>query len=251
MSLLQLMTHYGGLGDYGGTYRERLEEGATPQIMEVKDFLQFAEQTAYPVGKWHYSNLGITLVSLAIEHAYNNYQKTHPSLTLPPLNFFGILKKYVLDNVQISNFFVKAPVGSSYRVKVNQEDKAALAWIGGHAGGYWTSTSELVKFGQWLYEKYKDPLFKELITKYGEGFIKDGKIMHPGLSTFSSAFFFFDLVTGKTGAVAATHKSALSIGLELALGDRMFIDNKEAKNTINVTTEQQEQNPDSSFLSKA
>ena len=61
VTLRQVMTHKSGLGDYGydsgtGTYRDKLESGEAPVVSEVKDFLQFAEEKTYPVGKFHYSN---------------------------------------------------------------------------------------------------------------------------------------------------------------------------------------------------
>ncbi|WP_058441260.1 serine hydrolase domain-containing protein [Legionella brunensis] len=242
INLTQLMTHQSGLGDYGydrgkGTYRESLEKGTDVTVNEIKDFLQFAEQTIYPSP--HYSNLGFTLVGLAAEHIYNSYQKNHPSLK--PLNFFGILKKYILDEAKIVNFFAKAPTSSSYHVQVNHEDSVALAWVGGPAGGYWTSTGELVKFGKWLYEKCKSPEFKALVEQFGKEFYYEGTISHPGTSLFSSAFFSVDLTTGKIVTVASTHQSAVPLGLELGLGNRIFMGSKIKEESTITASEKQTQ----------
>lgn len=71
VTLRQVMTHQSGLGDYGydsgtGTYRDKLESGEVPIISEISDFLQFSEEKTYPAGKFHYSNLGITLTGLVV-----------------------------------------------------------------------------------------------------------------------------------------------------------------------------------------
>ncbi|WP_131775118.1 serine hydrolase domain-containing protein [Legionella anisa] len=227
VTLGQLMTHKGGVGDYGydsgtGTYRERLEAGELPEVIQISDFLQFAEDKTYPVGQFHYSNLGITLVGLAVENAYRTYRESYHALPLPPLNFFAMLKHFVLDDAKMTNFFERAPMDSEHTVLTNPADKAALGWVGGPAGGYWTTTDDLVKFGQWLYKKCQDATFRDLIQQYGEEFYSNGRIMHPGSSPYSSAFFFLDLATGKTGAIASTDGSATSLGLEIALGEQVF-----------------------------
>ena len=176
VTLRQLMTHRSGLGDYGydpgtGTYRDKLEAGENPDVSEIKDFLRFAEDKIYPVDERpHYSNLGMTLVGLAVEQAYQTYQKEHPTLSLPPLNFFGILKHFVLDDAGMTDFFERAPMDDEHTVQINPADKAALGWVGGPAGGYWTTTDDLVTFGQWLYEKCQDPTFLDLIVRHGEEF---------------------------------------------------------------------------------
>lgn len=238
VTLRQLMTHQSGLGDYGydsgtGTYRDTLERGEAawavraPVVREIRDFLQFSEDKTYPVGEFHYSNLGITLAGLAVENAYKTYQDTHPELSLRPLNFFGMLEHYILKPAKMKNFFERAPVGDEHTVQTNPADKAALGWVGGPAGGYWTTTDDLVKFGQWLYEKCTDPkdrTFKDLIERHGEEFYdKDkGLIVHPGSTWYSTAFFSLDLKTGRTVAIASTEGSAASLGLEIALGNQVF-----------------------------
>lgn len=229
ITLRQLMTHHSGLGDYGydsgkGRYRDTLEAdgGEMPIISEIADFLPFAEETIYPAGTFHYSNLGITLVGLVIENAYKTYQETHAELSLTPLNFFGILKNFVLDRAHMTDFFERAPLDPEHTVQTNPADKAALGWVGGPAGGYWTTTDDLVKFGQWLYIKCNDPTFRALVEEHGEEFYRDGQISHPGNSPHASAFFFVDLETGNTGAIGSTDTSGVSLGLELSLGSRVF-----------------------------
>ena len=232
VTLRQVMTHQSGLGDYGydsgtGTYRDKLESGEVPTISEISDFLQFAEEKTYPAGKFHYSNLGITLTGLVVENAYKTYQDTHPKLLLPPLNFFGMLKHYVLDPANMTNFFEKAPKDDTVlTVQTNPNDKAAPGWVGGPAGGYWTTTDDLVKFGQWLYEKCQDSTFRTLVERHGEEFYRDGKISHPGNSPYASAFFFLDLASGNTAALGTTDSSGVSLGLELTLGTRVFTEEK-------------------------
>lgn len=232
ITLRQVMTHKSGLGDYGydsgtGTYRDTLESGEAPVVSEIRDFLQFTEDETYPVGKFHYSNLGITLAGLAVENAYKTYQDTHPELLLPPLNFFGMLKHYVLDPANMAHFFESAPKNNAaMTVQTNPNDKAAPDWVGGPAGGYWTTTDDLVKFGQWLHAKCQDPTFRTLVELHGTEFYKDGKIMHPGNSPYASAFFFVDLESGNTAALGSTDNSGVSLGLELTLGTRVFPEEK-------------------------
>lgn len=229
VTLRQLMTHRGGLGDYGydsgtGTYRDKLEAGENPEISQARDFLQFAENKIYPTGQFHYSNLGITLVGLAVENAYKAYREEHPTLSLPPLNFFGILKRFVLDEAKITNFFERAPGKDKYIVQTNPDDKAALGWVGGPAGGYWTTTEDLLKFGHWLYEECRDPTFQDLIMRNGDEFYnkESDQIMHPGSTPYSTAFFSLDLKTGNIVAVASTEGSATTLGLEIALGNQVL-----------------------------
>ena len=181
ITLRQVMTHLSGLGDYGydlgtGTYRDKLERGDAPVVSEVRDFLPFAEEKTYTVGEFHYSNLGITLAGLAVEHAYKTYQDIHPELSLPPLNFFRMLKNYILNPANMTNFFERAPKDNAVlSVQTNPDDKAAPDWVGGPAGGYWTTTEDLVKFGQWLHEKCQDPTFRDLIDQHGDEFYNGKK----------------------------------------------------------------------------
>ena len=117
-----------------------------------------------------------------------------------------MLKHFVLDDAEMTNFFERAPVDDEHTVRTNPADKAALGWVVGPAGGYWTTIEDLVKFGQWLYEQCKDPAFHDLIERHVEEFYnKDkGQIAHPGSSPYSTAFFSVDLGTGKTAAIAST-----------------------------------------------
>lgn len=127
----------------------------------------------------------------------------------------------------MTNFFEKAPKDDTVlTVQTNPNDKAASGWVGGPAGGYWTTTDDLVKFGRWLHEKCQDPTFRTLVERHGEEFYRDGKISHPGNSPYASAFFFVDLESGNTAALGSTDSSGVSLGLELTLGTRVFTEEK-------------------------
>lgn len=92
------------------------------------------------------------------------------------------------------------------------------------ASGYWSTTSDLLKFGEYLHGKCQDPSFLSLIEKYGDEFYDkdERKIMHPGQTSYASAFFFYDPTTDKTGALCSTQPEVVSLGLEFALGNRGF-----------------------------
>lgn len=227
ITLLHLMTHRGGVGDYGydsetGGYREALKKDKIlmPDMTDIKNFLQFAEDKIYKVP--HYSNLGITLVGLAIEHGYNQFRIAHPEKNLEQLNFFGILKKYVNDPAKIENFSATRPENGIF----NKADKVAGDWVGGPAGGYWTTTEDLVKFGQWLYQKCSDPQFKTLMTEFGEEFYRKefDRIEHAGESRYySSAFLGVSLKTGNVISVLSDQPGiSLPLGLDLFTSEKIF-----------------------------
>lgn len=227
ITLFQLMTHRSGLGDYGydkgtGQYRDRLERDETVKINEIADFLQFAEPTIYEFGNnYHYSNLGITLVGLAIECAYARYRRDNPQLKMESLNFIRIMKKYILDEAEMTIFEEKAPINARFNVN----DQFVKNMVGGPAAGYWTTTEDLAKFGHWLYRKCENPSFKDLLELYGEEFyFRDQNIIqHPGTFPSSSAYLFISLRTGTIVAVLSDQAGvALPLGLNLATGDKIF-----------------------------
>ena len=70
VTLHQLMTHTSGLGDYLGDYCHAISQGKIPVINRVEDFIPFIEDKTFPIGERRYSNAGILLVGIAIQHAY-------------------------------------------------------------------------------------------------------------------------------------------------------------------------------------
>ena len=60
---------------------------------------------------------------------------------------------------------------------------------GAGSGGYWSTSEDLIKFGQWLNEKAKGE-FRHLIEEHGEEFHENGVIKHAGDGrSFLNLFF--------------------------------------------------------------
>lgn len=196
ITLYQLMIHHGGLGDYyhnEGGYRKALEQkdSVAPRVDQVKDFLQFAEDKIYPPGEEHYSNLGITLVGLAIEEAYRRVDLE------ANLDFDGILYEYLIKPAKLDRADFSKNIPSTGRF--NENDPIAQHWVGGPAGGYWATPETLDQFGRWLYKECAtNPDFMLLAKKYGQEFYKEDRnvIEHSGTFNSASAFFYLSLTTG-------------------------------------------------------
>lgn len=196
ITLHQLMTHKAGVGDYLDNYFEDIQKelkqnGSSPVIKRPDDFLRYADDKLFEVGKEHYSNLGILLVGLAIQHAYKS--------KCEPCEYDDILYKYILRDAGISSLSPWKPKNGI----TNPDDPLSAHVVGGPAGGYWTTSQDLAKFGEWIYERSRDTRMKELISKYGQEFYNPEQdlISHTGLIPSSSACLTVSL---KTGAVVAT-----------------------------------------------
>ncbi len=173
-TLHQLMLHRGGLGEYLDNYIDAIDlairSGQAPPRMErPEDFLGFAEDAVYPTDKDHYSNLGYLLIGLSLQH-----------LTKTP--FDVLLREHVLIPAGISCFSSQKPEGA----RVNPDDPLAPHLCGSPAGGYWSTVTDLCRFGVWMSKLCKDPIFGALLTTYGEEFYKRGEIYHDGLIPSSS-----------------------------------------------------------------
>lgn len=178
-TLLEVMHHFGGLGDYLGNYFAEVEEarrlGREPPKMErPEDCLHFAHEETFPKGEYHYSNLGILLVGLALQH-----------VTGKP--FDELLNEYVIAPAHMECLSSKKPPGAL----INPEDPKSAHNFGSPAGGYWTTAQDLCAFGSWLSSVWKqEPRFKELVEKYGQEFYpRAGEIGHNGAIKSASADF--------------------------------------------------------------
>lgn len=192
VTLYQLMTHQGGLGDYLTKYSKAIASGQPPIIRRAEDFLPFVDAEVYPIGVTRYSNVGLLLVGLAIKHAYEQKYKH-------PINYDVLLQNMLIKFIGMDSFNVLKPANGKY----NLEDPIAPFIAGSPAGGYWMTSGDLAKFGQWLYQKTSDDSrFNALIKKYGQEFYysEEDTIAHGGGIASSSAFFS---VSFKTGAVLA------------------------------------------------
>jgi len=185
-TLHEVMLHKGRFGDYLDKYingiERALKEGSPlPRINEPKDFLVYADEELIQLDKLgpngdSYSNLGLLLVGLSIEHLYNQ----HAEEKLP---YSEILNRYVIQPAGIGTFQTEMPTGA----RVNNEDLLASHIAGGPAGGYWSTTGDLLKFGNWLGEKSKEESFMQLVQSYGGEFYRDREFLHGGAIPSSSA----------------------------------------------------------------
>lgn len=213
-TLLDLMTHKAGLGDYVMPYIEGLSDNISlrqqiPEINSPLDFIDFFEDKIYELDninplsgeREHYSNIGLLLVGMVIEYAYNMDPSTDPK----PLTYDQILRKYIIDPANLDSFSNKNP-GDGI---TNPSDSIAPHIVGSPAGGYWLTVNDLGKFGQWLIEQEKDDSFMELLEKYGKEFYdpKRKVIAHVGDIPSSSAQLTCYLKTGTTVAVLSNMPS--------------------------------------------
>lgn len=200
VTLLHLMTHKSGIGDYVVRYQKDIEDRVKQglgQIDNINELLQFIEDSVYPINEKYYSNGGMLLLGFAIESAYKNKYKNQY------LDFNAILQKYIIDEIGIPSFSTKMPV--NHIAKHNPEDIIiAPNLIGSPAGaGYWINIEDLTKFAQWVYREYCSTnariiSFKSFLEKYGEEFYckNNNTIEHSGSIGSAGADFFMSLDTG-------------------------------------------------------
>lgn len=192
VTLHQLMTHHAGVGDYLTKYIDDIKQDKVPNIKKVEDFIPFIEDKIFPINQFKYSNAGILLVGLATKYIFE--KKTGIKV-----DYYDLLKQYILDDAGITSFSPWRPNNA----KTNPIDKIAPHIVGSPGGGYWISSADLAKFGQWIYESCKaDPKLKRLVQKYGQEFYNRDRelIAHGGAIPSSSAYLSVSL---KTGAVIA------------------------------------------------
>jgi len=208
-TLLQLMTHTGGFGDYMQNYMQAIAAGCNdgkpiPVINQIDDFLPFIADESYPTGASRYSNAGILLLGMAIKHAYN--------LQFGACSYDDILKQNILDPAGIQSFSANRPGNG----KFNPYDPIAQYIAGSPAGGYWMTVEDLARFGQWIYQQCQnDGKLKNVIEAYGQEFYdKNTKIIaHSGGIRSSSAFLSVSLQTGNISAVLSD-KPYAAFGIE-------------------------------------
>lgn len=163
----QIMLHEGGLDDYLNKYEAAIQkaidnEESIPKIDSPVDFLKYAQEEIHELkeGETHYSNLGLLLTGLSIQHHYN---LKHPS---EKKSYQEILEEFILKPAGISSFTLTRPEEGVY----NERHAAAAHIQGGPAGGYWITPMDLLKFGQWTAKQCEDTSFYGLVKEYGGEF---------------------------------------------------------------------------------
>lgn len=195
-TLLQVMNHHGGFGDFLPGYEKAVQDAlkngsSLPIINRPEDFLPYADTITYPLNTGIYSNLGILLVGLAVQHkCHRSYEELLQELILAPANMH--VSKYKSENSKFSE---------------NDPCQGELA--GGPSGGYWTTAQDLVKLGSWLQtqctptQKGEKSEFLTSLEMYGKEFYipEDEEIRHNGCSEAGSSSLSTFLKSGVTIAV--------------------------------------------------
>lgn len=164
----QIMMHQGGLDDYLDKYEAAIQKAiddpkeTIPKIDSPEDFIKYAEDKTHTLkeGETHYSNLGLLLTGLSIQHHYNS---KHPS---DKRTYQEILEEFVVKPAGISSFSLTRPEGGRY----NERHAAAAHIQGGPAGGYWITPMDLLKFGEWTAKECENKSFYQLVKEYGGEF---------------------------------------------------------------------------------
>lgn len=162
VSILQAMTHKANLGDNLDNYLERFYRGeSVPNSMD--GLLDLVTNN----WKKNYSNDGLLLGGIALQHLYN--QRTGENLS-----YEDLLKKFVI-NPSGANISMTTPAGAYH-------DENMVDFPASPAGGHYASIDDLQKFSAHLQRRCQDPHFMAIIEKYGSEFYDKEKnmIAHKG-----------------------------------------------------------------------
>ena len=166
------MLYQAGLGEYLDRYIARIDAdiraGQPPvAIQSPEDFLPFVDDQTYEVGKTEYSNVGLLLVGLSLEH-------------LTGESFDGLLQAQITGPAHMECFATQRPPRATY----NPADPIAPHLCGGPAGGQWTTAQDISRFGAaWTSAQMQDPYnSRTLAETFGSEFMPEpGKIYHDGI----------------------------------------------------------------------
>lgn len=171
-TMLDIMTHKSGLTDYLGNYFNELEQGINSNPTEPEDFVKYIDLRLKTKGKFTYSNVGILLCGLSIKYIYN--LRTNSNLT-----YNQILFKYIVEPAELNTFSISKPKNSIYQT--HSQDNISKELNGSPAGGYWISSNELAKFGNFMINTIgNNPNIKKYLELYGEEFYSENRIQHSG-----------------------------------------------------------------------
>ncbi len=210
-TLLQVMLHHGGLGEFQHKLTAALTQAVLsgtppPQMKTPEDFLPFAEEDLFPLEEEHYSNLGLLLVGLSLQHRTG-------------ISFDDLLQSYIIKPAHISCFSSQKPKGA----RVNLLDPIAEHICGSPAGGYWTTAQDLCRFGEWItLECKKDPNFLELIKKYGGEFYSEEELHHSGGITSASAYLSIFPQHGVIISILSDRKSPSALKMNDAIRNHIL-----------------------------
>lgn len=257
VSLHQALTHHAGLGvgegisegDYYGAYLAAVESaratGTTfPQISSVNSFLQFIPNQTAVYGavddrnSFVYSNSGIILAALSLEHLYNKFAAEHPDRNLPPLDFNGLLKQYVTGPTAAEmKCFEASP--ENLPTKFNPDDQLSAHMVGTPGGGYHSTVEDLQKFAEWLSVKCHEERFQKLIVDFGQEFCpnpESHRIEHTGDGPFNSMFFSLNWENGNVAIVANNRGANIASEVGRLINENILMRPQEKKLTRSSST---------------
>ncbi len=198
-TLRDVMLHRGRYGDYMKKYENAIGQAVAegrpvPEIRRPQDLLAYADEELVELGPdgSAYSNLGMLLLGLAIEHMYR--ESTRRDLT-----YQEILQQHLLRDTGIQIFEAEMPRGA----RVSQNDPIAPHVMGSPAGGYWCTANDLLRFGDWLRQQCRRASFMRLVEGYGGEFYIERyrEFMHGG-DTLSSSVHFSHRIDNELTVVA-------------------------------------------------
>ena len=207
VSILQAMQHTAGLAslneksgskDCIDNYTKHLREGEEER-RSMGDMVDFVGDKLTEIGKEKYSNDGLLLAGFALQNLYN-------SRTGQNLSYEEILNKLVIDPSR-TNISMTQPVDVHYK----SEDAEHLSkYPVTPAGGHFASTDDLLKLGEYLYQRCQDQEFMKGVKKYGAEFYDEDRnsLYHGGYmegvtleAKGSATEFAVSLNDGKTIAI--------------------------------------------------
>ena len=181
------------------------------EVQHAEELLKFADTKTYPVGDVKYSNLGMLLLGLSIEHYYNQKNGTKKE-------FREIVFDEIAHKAEMKSFTPSRPSNG----RISPKDSGSGKHIYGDGSRcYWCTSEDLIKFGKWMNENAKGD-FRSLIEKYGEEYHKKGIIKHAGDGDNSSAYFSTHLDSGITIAILSDQGESAATKMHDIVIDFMF-----------------------------
>lgn len=180
-------------------------------VRHAEDLLMFADTTTHSMGEINYSNLGMLLLGLSIQHHYNQENGTKKE-------FQEIVFDEIAQKAGMKTFTPIKPKNG----RISPIDSEANGHIyGAGSGGYWSTSEDLIKFGQWLNENVKGE-FRHLIEEHGEEFHESGVIKHKGDGDHSSTYFSTHLDSGISIAILSDQGESVATKMHDDILDFMF-----------------------------
>lgn len=202
-----------GLGEDVEKYK-KIDFAQALDVQHAEDLLMFADTKTNPMGESKYSNLGMLLLGLSAQHYYNQKNGTKKEF-----------QEIVFDEIaQKAGMKIFTPIKPK-NGRISPIDSEANGHIyGAGSGGYWSTSEDLIKFGQWLNEKAKGE-FRHLIEEHGEEFHENGVIKHAGDGDHSSTYFSTHLDSGISIAILSDQGESVATKMHDDILDFMFSKN--------------------------